>query len=807
MGAQIAAHLANAGLVVHLLDLAAPGDNKNQLVETAFAKAKQLNPPILFTPKTARRVILGNFDDHFDRVAEADWVIEAVVENLPIKQQLVTRIAQVARPNAVISTNTSGLPIHQIVATLPLSFRQRFLGTHFFNPPRYLKLLELIPTPDTDPKILERMRWFGQSYLGKGVVIAKDTPNFIANRIGVYATLLALRAYTDQGYTIAEVDTLTGTLVGRPKSATFRTADLVGLDTLLYVADNLYPAIPDDESRDLFKAPPLLRHLVETGTLGAKTRQGFYKKVKDEILSLNFDTLAYESTKPLKLGNLQAIERHKSLPERLQALYRDSSRAGQFFRYFTLALLSYSAHRLPEIADSPYDIDQSLRWGFGWELGPFEIWDILGLKTVLEDMRTAGMSLPAWVVALEQAGATGVYKRDREVGGDREVDAIRPTSSSSLLPLSSPLSPSSPSVAVYTPSHTYFPISTPADEIDLDQLKRDPQQIIWQNAESALLNMGDRIALFEFRSKGNTLSQKVVKGLDQALDILETQDYRGLIIGNSGQHFCAGANLLDMVILSQKDRLNVFADATSGAMAHLLDKFQSLMHRLRYFPKPIVAAIQGRVLGGGCELVMACPHVVASVETYIGLVELSVGLIPGAGGIMRMATWAADQAATETPSHIQPFIKQAFETIGMAKVSSSAYEAQAWGYLPPQARIIINGDRRLFVAKEEVLRLDHAGYTPPPKRNAVMVLGRPGRALLENAAYLYQQGGYISEYDRFLAQRLAYVITGGDLSAPTLVSEDYLLQLERQLFLPLFSEKKTQERIMQVLKTKKPLRN
>ncbi|NJM64597.1 MAG: 3-hydroxyacyl-CoA dehydrogenase/enoyl-CoA hydratase family protein [Acaryochloris sp. RU_4_1] len=774
MGAQIAAHLANAGLLVHLLDLAAPGDNKNQLVETAFAKARQLNPPIFFIQKTARRVILGNFDDHFDRVAEADWVIEAVVENLPIKQQLITRVAQLARPDAVISTNTSGLPIHEIVATLPVNFRQRFLGTHFFNPPRYLKLLELIPTADTDPQILERMRWFGQSYLGKGVVIAKDTPNFIANRIGIYATLLALRAYTDQDYTIAEIDTLTGTLVGRPKSATFRTADLVGLDTLLYVADNLYPAIADDESRDLFKAPPLLRHLVETGTLGAKTRQGFYKKVNGEILSLNLDTLAYETAKPLKLGNLQAIEKHKSLPERLQALYRESGRAGQFFRYFTLALLNYSAHRLPEIADSPHDIDQALRWGFGWELGPFEIWDVLGLTTVLEDMRAAGMSIPEWMLTLAETGATGVYRRDQ---------------------------------AVYTPNHTYLPIPTPTDEIDLDPLKRDPQRTIWQNAESALLDMGDRIALFEFRSKGNTLSQKVVKGLDQALDILETQDYRGLVIGNSGQHFCAGANLLDMVILSQKDRLNVFADVTSGAMAHLLDKFQSLMHRLHYFPKPIVAAIQGRVLGGGCELVMACPHVVASVETYIGLVELSVGLIPGAGGIMRMATWAADQAATETPSHIQPFIKQAFETIGMAKVSSSAYEAQAWGYLPPQARIIINGDRRLFVAKEEVLRLDHAGYTPPPKRNAVMVLGRPGRALLENAAYLYQQGGYISEYDRFLAQRLAYVITGGDLSAPTLVSEDYLLQLERQLFLPLFSEKKTQERIMQVLKTKKPLRN
>lgn len=775
MGAQIAAHLANAGLVVHLLDRAAPDEPKNQLVETAFKKAKQLNPPIFFTDKTSRRVILGNFEDHFDRVAEADWVIEAVVENLSIKQQLMARIARVVRPDAIISTNTSGLPIHQIVQGLPRDFRQRFLGTHFFNPPRYLKLLELIPTADTHPDILKRTQWFGEHYLGKGVVIAKDTPNFIANRIGIYASFLGIRGFTEQGYTIEEIDTLTGTLVGRPKSATFRTADLVGLDTLMYVADNLYPAIPDDESRDMFIVPPVMRTLVETGTLGAKTRQGFYKKVSGEILSLNPETFAYETAKPIKLGNLKAIQKQKSLPARLQALYKDTGRAGRFFRQYMLALLNYSAHRLPEIAESPYDIDQAIRWGFGWQLGPFEIWDILGFTTVATDMGQVGMRLPEWVEALTHSGAS-VYTQEGEK-------------------------------AVYTPSQTYHPIPTPTDEVDLDVLKTDPNRTLWQNAEAALLDIGDGIVLFEFRSKGNTLSQKVVKGLEQVLDLLETSDHRGLVIGNSGAHFSAGANLLDMVMLSQKDRLNVFVDAISGSMAHLLDKFQALMQRLKYFPKPIVAAVQGRVLGGGCELVMACPHVVASVETYIGLVELSVGLIPGAGGIMRMAAWAADQGATETPSHIQPFIKQAFETIGMAKVSSSAYEAQTWGYLPKQARIIINGDRRLFVAKEEVLRLDREGYVPPPRRSDIMVLGRPTRALLDNAAYLYQQGGYISDYDWFLAKRLAYVITGGDLSAPTLVSEDYLLHLERQLFLPLFREQKTQERIMHTLKTKKPLRN
>jgi 3-hydroxyacyl-CoA dehydrogenase len=765
MGTQIAAHLANAGLTVYLLDLPAQDGPKNGIVEAAFKKGLKQSPAIFFTDKVARRVILGNFEDDFDRVSEVDWIIEAVVEKLSVKQQLLERLEGMIRDDAVVSTNTSGLPIHAIAQGRSDSFRRRFLGTHFFNPPRYLKLLELIPTADTDPQVMERMQWFGHLHLGKGVVTAKDTPNFIGNRIGIYVTMLGLKALLEEGYSIEEVDALTGTLIGRPKSATFRTADLVGLDTLMYVAMHLYPAVPHDESREIFQVPELMQKLVETGTLGAKSGQGFYKKVGREILSLNPKTLAYEAAKPLELGDITAIERTPDLAERLRLLYQDSGRAGHFFRQSILATLAYSANRIPEIADSPLEVDRAMRWGFGWQMGPFEMWDALGVEQVLQDMQAANMTLPAWITAMQEAGATQFYTPDH---------------------------------AVYVPGSGYVSLEQPMDELKLHPLKSDPQRTIWQNDEAALLDLGDGVAVYEFRSKGNTLSLKVVEGLAEVLTLIETGDWRGLVIGNDSDHFSGGANLAEMGMMAQTGNF--------GALANLLDQFQALMQRIHYFPKPIVAAVQGRVLGGGCELVMACPHVVAAAETYIGLVEVGVGLIPGAGGLMRMVALASERAATESPTHIQPFLQAAFETIAMAKVSSSADEAQQFGYLPSTAKILMNGDRRLYVAKEEVLCLDRMGYAPPPDRS-MMVLGQPVRAVLDHAAFVFQQGGFISEYDRYLAGRLAYVMTGGDLSAPALVSEAYLLHLERENFLPLLSQPKTQERILHMLKTKKPLRN
>lgn len=764
MGTQIAAHLANAGLIVHLLDVPAAGDHKNKIVETAFKKALKQSPPIFFTENTAQRVILGNFDEHFHRLGEVDWVIEAVVENLGIKQQLMERLEGVIRDDAVIATNTSGLPIHLIAQGRSPSFCQRFLGTHFFNPPRYLKLLELIPTASTDPQVVERLRWFGRLHLGKGVVMAKDTPGFIANRIGMFVTMLGLRAWTDGGYTIEEVDTLTGTLVGRAKSATFRTADLVGLDTLLYVAQHLHQVLGHDEARQVFQPPAALLHLVETGSLGVKAGQGFYKKQGRQILSVNPQTWSYEPAQPLNLEQLEQIQHSGSLGDRLQALYHDQGRAGAFFRQQMLAVLSYSACRIPEIADNPDQVDQAMRWGFGWELGPFQLWDVLGFDRVLADLEAAGLTVPAWVKQV----TGGFYQRHQT--------PARVMSFGGMVPL-----------------------NQPDDDIDLDALKADPAHTLWHNPEAALLDLGDGVGLFEFRSKGNTLSLKVVTGLSQVLDQLEQGDLRGLVIGNGGSNFSAGANLAEMGMMAQAGNLDGLGD--------LLDLFQTLMQRIQYFPKPIVGAVQGLALGGGCELVMACPHVVAAAESYIGLVELSVGLIPGAGGLMRMAVRAADRAASQSSQHIRPFLQKAFETVGMAKVAGSAQEAKELGFLAADAQIVMNGDRRLYVAKQEVLRLDREGYLPPPRRNAVMVLGQPARAAMEMAAYIMQQSGFISDYDRYLAGRLAYVITGGDLTAPALVDETYLLRLERETFLPLLQQPKTHERIAHMLQTKKPLRN
>jgi 3-hydroxyacyl-CoA dehydrogenase len=764
MGVQIAAHLANAGLTVHLLDIPAPSGNKNALIEASFKKALKLSPPIFFSQKMAHRITLGNFDEHFEHLATVDWVIEAVVENLAIKQQLMTRLESVVREEAVISTNTSGLRIQDIAQHCSEAFRKRFLGTHFFNPPRYLKLLELIPTAATDPQVLEQVQHFGQLYLGKGVVIAKDTPNFIANRIGMYVTLLGLKAFTEEGYTIEEIDTLTGPLVGRPKSATFRTADLVGLDTLLYVTENLYAAIPEDEQREMFQVPELLRKLVGTGTLGAKTGQGFYKKQKSQILSLNPVTLAYEPPKPMDLPGVAEMGRMGELRDRLQALYRDTGRAGEFFRPSILNILNYSAHRIPEITDSFTNIDRALRWGFGWEMGPFEMWDALGFEQVVGDMKAAGMKVPSWVEQLSS----------REDGGVEEMGKVF-------------VSPASVAKSAFS------------SDVDLAVIKANPERTLWQNAEAALLDIGDGVGLYEFRSKGNTLSLNVVKGLAEVLNLLEHNSLKGLVIGNGSAHFSGGANLAEMGMMAQSGSLDGIAD--------LIVTFQTLLQRIYYFPKPIVAAIQGRALGGGCELVMACPHVVAAAETYIGLVEVAVGLIPGAGGIMRTVARLAERAVSENPSHVYPFLKAAFETIATAKVSTSAYEGQELGFLPPQTQILMDGDHRLAVAKSTVLHLANSGYVPPPELNAILVLGRPARAMLDHAAYIFQESGYASDHDRYLANHLAYVMTGGDLSAPTFVHENYLLQLERENFTPLLSLPKTQERVVHMLKTKKPLRN
>ncbi len=784
MGSQIAAHFANAGIKVYLLDIASQGQNKNDIVQKSFQKAQKQKPPIFFTKSSSSRITLGNFEEHLDYLKNVDWVIEAVVENLGIKQELFTKISHIVPPHAILSSNTSGLPLVKIAKGLPLSIQKRFLGTHFFNPPRYLKLLELIPLQTTDEEVVKKIHWFGRLHLGKGVIIAKDTPGFIANRIGMYTTMLAVDAWLKKDYTIEEIDTVTGTLIGRPKSATFRTIDVVGLDVFNYVCEHLYNCLPDNSHRNIFKVPEIVTKLIESGALGAKVGHGFYKKEKGQILSLNRNTLAYESAHSLNLENFREISKIKNLKKRLIKLYQDQGRMGELFRYLTLHTLNYCATCIPEITDNPADLDRAMSWGFGWEIRPFELWDILGFETVIEDMKKEGLIIPDWIERLQSRHVSSLYHKTL----DHEETTLQESCRGEFCFTAG---------MVHTPQGSIL-LGQPHDEIRLSSIEHNPDYVLWQNDESAVLDLGSGVVLFQMRSKGNTLSKAVVEGLLSALDLLAEKPWQGMIIGNDDKHYCAGANLLEMATLAQGGKFT--------EIALFLDQVQTLMKRIRYSPKPIVSAVHGLALGGGCELLMATGHVVASAESYIGLVELGVGLIPGAGGIMTMASWVSQQALKMGEANLHPFLEKVFKTVGMATVSKSAEDAINLGFLPCNSHVVINSDRRLYVAKQLISYLNQEGYLPPPARE-ILVAGETGRAMLEMIAYNMQQGGWISEYDQFLANKLAYVLTGGDITAPTYVSEDYLFNLEKTVFLPLLQQEKTQARIEYMLKHKKALKN
>ena len=775
MGAQIAAHLANAGLSVHVLDVTPEAIGKegapNSLVENAFKQAKKTSPNPFFTDEAAERITLGNFEADFEAaVGAADWVIEVVVERMNVKRDLHARIEKTVRADAVISTNTSGLPIGEISEGRSEDFKRRFLGTHFFNPPRYLKLLEIIPTPATDPDITERVAQFGRLSLGKGIVVANDVPYFIGNRVGVYAQLQAIRYFAEGDYSIEEIDTLTGPLVGHPKSATFRTADVVGLDVLLDVAGNLYEKATGDESRDAFQPPDLLKRLVEEGRMGAKSGAGFYKKDDGTIKSVHPETLDYEAPSEGDQMDASAIKAAGDLDARLKALYEDDGRAGQFFRATTLDLLGYSARRLGEITDSPADIDRAIRWGFGWERGPFQLWDVLGFERVIEDAEEAGVALPDWIRVMRSNGNTRFYKTHRQ----REV---------------------------YVPAESgYVADPRPADEISLAAVKTEAASELWANDEAALLDLGDGIALYEFRSKSNSLGRQVMSGLVEVIEKVENDPgLAGLVIGNEGNNFSVGANLGEFGTAAMQGEFSQIEGA--------LENFQQAIQRVRYAEKPVVVAAHQKALGGGCEMVMASAHPVAAAETYLGLVELGVGLIPAGTGTMRLAAQASERMPDDFPSHLQPRVQKYFENVAMAEVSTSAEEAKAMGYLSEHAVVVMNADRRLYVAKQEALRLARQGYRPPARLTHIQVLGTPTAAAFEVALQQYLEGGFISAYDKHLGLKLAHVITGGALSAPQTVGEDYLLELEREAFLSLLGEEKTQQRIQYLLETGKPLRN
>jgi 3-hydroxyacyl-CoA dehydrogenase len=775
MGSQIAAHLANAGLSVLLLDIPSEGENKNAVVEKLWASAAKFKPSPFFSAEIPHRITLGNFEDDLHRLSEVDWVIEAVVENLSIKQQLMKRLESSVGKETVVSTNTSGLPLHRIVEECSESFCRRFLGTHFFNPPRYMKLLELIPEKRTDPQVLERIKWFGRVHLGKGIVVGKGTPNFIGNRIGIHDLIPScLHAVTKQDYTIEEVDFLTGTLVGRPKSGTFFTIDLIGIDTLIHILDWMYEACTTDECRQTFRTPELLRQLQKMGRLGMKSGGGFYKKDGKQILVINPETLEYEPSKPVDLGEkVKEISRISNVRERIRELYQEQGRAGNFFRETIQEILIYAARRLPEITDNPANIDQAIRWGYNWELGLFEIWDLLGLERISRDFRAKGVFLPAWLEGMLASGAKSFYKKFEPVS--------IPGVAHGYIALEQP--------KVYIPGKGYLPLETSEDEISLETLKMNPKHTLRESSESALLDLGNGVALYEFRSHGNALSLEVIKGLFDAIDLIEEKDkFLGLVIGNEGKNFCTGANLRENMAVVQVE-------------------LQKLLQRVRYSTKPIVAALHGKVLGGGCELAQACVQVVAATETSIGLVELAVGLIPGAGGLTRMVIWAIKEAATETADDIMSFLRKAFWQIITTRVSGSALEAQNMGYLSDNARIAIDAERRLYVAKEEVIRLSNEAFLPPPVNNSIIVLGSDARTKLEQDAYQLHLDGKLTEYDYYLAQQVAFVMTGGDVADMTRVDENYLLKLETEVFASLLNQEKTQERIASLFTNKKPVRN
>lgn len=769
MGAQIAAHLANAGVDVLLLDISSAGDDRNLAARNGLKSARRLRPDPFFDERAASRIRIGNFDDDLERIREAEWIVEAVVERLDVKRSILEKVERYASEKAIVSTNTSGIPIKEIVNERSDSFSRRFLGTHFFNPPRYLKLLEVIPTAETDPEVVERIAAYGRIHLGKGVVIAKDVPYFIGNRVGVYAQLQAMRFFTDRGYSIEEVDLLTGPLIGRPKSATFRTADVVGLDVLKDVTQNLFEKAEHDESRDAFQLPDLLSRLVEHGAFGAKTGAGFYRKEGREILSVDPETLEYRPAGELDLDGVNDL-RKRPLEERLQALYDDQGRAGAFFRETTLDLLGYAARRVPEITDNPADVDRALRWGFGWELGPFQMWDVLGFDRVLNGLRREGHGVPEWVESLARDGASGFY---------REGEASK---------------------EVFVPGRGFGPEPLPRDVLRLPSIAANGKATIWEGEEAALIDAGDGVAVYEFRSHGNALGIDVMQGLMAAIDLVERRgDLRGMVIGNEGKNFAVGANLFQVAKALEEKRLVELEGWVEG--------FQRAIQCVRYARKPVVVAVHQRVLGGACEMVMGAANAVASAESYIGLVELGVGLIPAGTGSTRLAAAASKRSPSGHPSEVQAALQVSFETVAMAKVSGSAAEARSFGYLPDSSTIVMNDERRLYVAKQIVIERSESGYRPPSPEHEILVLGRPGRAAFEVQLEQYLEGRFISEYDRYLGSQLARVMTGGDLSGPQHVDENYLIELEREVVLSLLGEQRTRDRITHMLETGKPLRN
>jgi len=803
MGAQIAAHLANARIPTLLLDIVpreetqpanatsgAPAQDRNIIARAGFEAARKAKPAAFFTADLASLVTVGNFDDDLAKLKACDLIIEAVVENLEIKRSLYEKIEQHRRPGSVVASNTSGIPLKQLAEGRSEDFRANFLGMHFFNPPRYMHLVELIRTEWTKPEVSCSMFGFLDERLGKGVVVAKDRPNFIANRVGTFGALVTIRAMLDDGYSIEEIDKITGPAAGRPKTATFRTFDLVGLDVFAHVVKNLHENLPDDPDREMFVMPDFIAGMIERKLLGNKTKAGFYRKQKGEtdkreIWALDPATLDYKPAEKVKLPSLEMAKNIEDTAERIKTLAWSKDRAGAFLWKTLSRTLCYAADRIPEIADTVVEIDRAMQWGFNWELGPFGVWDAIGVEKSVAKLEEEGRTVPANVQKMLDAGAKSFYKQEN---GQRFYFDF--------------------------PSAQYVPAAEPPGTIILKSLKdrgtgvpplnhaqdaRATTAVIKKNSGASLIDLGDGVACLEFHSKMNSIGGDTLEMLKSALNEVE-KNFVGLVVGNQGQNFSVGANLMLMLMEAQ--------DENWEELDLIGRYFQQSVMSLRYSPKPVVVAPFQMVFGGGCEMVLHADRVRASAETYIGLVEVGVGIIPAGCGTKEMLVRALDSIPHDMKDADPfPFVKRAFETIALAKVATSAEEARGFGFLSADDTVSMNRDRLIADAKKEVLALAASGYVQPQQRTDILALGNPALATLKLGVHMMKRAGYISDHDALIGEKLARILTGGDLNHATQVSEQYLLDLEREAFLSLIGTRKSQDRIAHMLKTGKPLRN
>ncbi|MBY0480188.1 MAG: 3-hydroxyacyl-CoA dehydrogenase/enoyl-CoA hydratase family protein [Chitinophagaceae bacterium] len=776
MGSRIACHFAGIGVSVLLLDMVSKGaeastkaSERNKLVNDALSSAIKSNPSPVFTKDTIKKVSTGNFEDDMKDISGCDWIIEVVVERLDIKQLIYAQVEKFRKPGTFISSNTSGIPIHLMTEGRSDDFKKYFCGTHFFNPPRYLRLLEIIPTEYTDPEVVDFLMHYGDLFLGKTTVLCKDTPAFIANRIGVFSIMSIFHIMNKLGLSIDEIDALTGPIIGRPKSATFRTADVVGIDTLVKVAKGVADNCPNDEAREIFSIPAWLDTIVNNNWLGDKTGQGFFKKIKSaagkEILTLNLQTMEYAARTKPKFASLDAAKPVEDLKQRIKMLTAGSDKAAEFYRVFHFSLFSYISHRIPEISDEVYRVDDAMKAGFGWEIGAFETWDTVGVAKTVAAMKAAGYSVAAWVDEMLSTGADSFYKVS---GGKRMYYDI--------------------------PSKSFKAI--PGGEAFLI-LQNHRDKIIWKNSACTLYDIGDDVAGLEWSTKMNSIGGEVLEGLNKSIALAE-EKFKGLVIANEGPNFSAGANvgMIFMLAIEQEyDELDM-----------AIRMFQNSMMRVRYSSIPVVTAPHGLTLGGGCEMNLHADKVCAAAETYIGLVELGVGLIPGGGGTKEFALRAGDDLHEDEPETVT--LKNRFFSIATAKVATSAQEAFDMGiFRKGHDEVVMNLGRRITEAKKSVIEIYDQGYTTPIQRKDVKVMGRAGLGAMYAGINGMWRGGYATDHDAFVAKKLAYVLCGGDLSEQSLVSEQYLLDLEREAFLSLCGEKKSLERIQAVLKTGRPIRN